>query len=315
MGINFSVIIPTYNRAATIERAIESALEQTYPHFDVILINDGSTDQTEEVIKRYYNRIKYISQHNGGSASARNRGISESMGNYIAFLDSDDLWFPQKLKQMEIAIQKKPEAGLFYSDSNVLNKDGQLMWAHKCHDIIGNAYQAFLESDFVSTSAFVVLKDCFDIVGVFSETLSGCEDWDMWIRLSRRFHCVHIPEVLSAFTWQTSGGRSTDPKPWLQGIEAVLQRAFEADPKLSSYCRKRARARTHYVKGKINLWCCNEVEALNCFLRSVSTDPTIYKAYLYLTVLGMPWLKRSLPHRVRRMLKLPEDYTPNELEH
>jgi glycosyltransferase involved in cell wall biosynthesis len=308
----FSVVIPTYNRAATITRAIESVLAQTYPYVEIILINDGSTDNTEELIKVYRDRIKYISQHNRGSASARNRGISEATGDYIAFLDSDDLWFPKKLERVVVAIQNYPEVGLFYSDSNVLDKNGRLMWIYRSSHIIGNAYQAFMESDFVSTSSVVVHRSCFDVVGVFSESLAGCEDWDMWIRLSRKFPCVHIPEVLSAFAWRTGGARSTDPGSWLEGVEEVLQRAFEADPGLSLHYRKRARARTYYVEGKINLWCGNEAEALKCFQRSVVTDQTVYKAYLYLTILGSPWLKRWLPHRIRRMLKLPEDYTSNE---
>jgi len=311
----FSVVIPTYNRTATIGRAIESALAQTYPHVEVILVNDGSTDHTEDVIQRYYDRINYISRPNRGSASARNRGISEATGNYIAFLDSDDSWYPEKLERVTAAIHEHPEAGLFFSDSNVLDRNGRLMWVHRCPHIIGNAYQAFLESDFVSTSAVVVRRSCFDVVGMFSESLTGCEDWDMWIRLSRQFPCVHIPEVLSAYTWRTAGARSTDPGPWLEGVEAVLQHAFEADPELPCRNRRRARARIYYVEGKICWWCGDESQALKYFRRSVEVDPTVYKAYIYLAVLGNAWMRHRLPYRLRRILKLPEDYISNEVGH
>ena len=312
MDIEFSVVIPTYNRAATIGRAIESALSQTRPHFEIILVNDGSTDHTEEAIKPYRDRIRYISQDNRGSASARNRGILEGSGNYIAFLDSDDLWYPKKLERVEIAIREYPEAGLFYSDSNVIDGNGRLMWVHKCPHIIGSAYQKFLESDFVSTSAVVVRRNCFDGVGVFSESLTGCEDWDMWIRLSRQFSSIHIPEVLSAFSWRTSGARSTDPGPWLSGAETVVRHSLDADPNLTIQSKRRIWARLYYVQGKINLWCGDQSRGIKYLRRSIKTDPTVYKAYIYLAVLGNPWLKNRLPNRLRRMLKLPEDYTLNE---
>lgn len=308
MDIYFSVVIPTYNRAATIGQAIGSALAQTYPHAEVIFVDDGSTDHTEKVIELYRDRIKYISQPNGGSALARNRGISEATGNYIAFLDSDDLWYAGKLGRMATAIHEHPEAGLFYADSHVLDGSGRLMWVHRSPHIIGNAYQAFLESDFVSTSAVVVRRNCFDVVGMFSESLSGCEDWDMWIRLSRQFPCVHIPEVLSAFTWHSAGARSTDPGPYLCGAEMVVRRSVDADPTLTLRSKKRILARLYYVQGKINLWCGDRSQALSYLRRSIETDPTVYRAYIYLAVLGYPWVQRWLPYHLRRMLKLPEDF-------
>ena len=118
-----SVIIPTYNAAQYLPHAIDSALKQTYPHKKVIVVDDGSTDHTWSVIEPYLERISYLRKDNGGPASARNLGISKSKGEYIAFLDADDIWLPEKLAVQVDFLKKNPQFRLVHSNTWILEKD------------------------------------------------------------------------------------------------------------------------------------------------------------------------------------------------
>jgi glycosyltransferase involved in cell wall biosynthesis len=199
-----SVIIPTYNRANLVGKAIKSVLNQTYQNFEVIIVDDGSTDNTEDVVRGFPDkRVKYIKKYkkNKGISVARNLGIKVALGKYIALLDSDDEWLPEKLdKQIKVFKSEFPEVGVVYSNTLYIDESGKninrkLRNSKKAE---GYIYEDLLEKYCVgSPSSFLIKKECFDRVGLFDDLLSGQEDWDMWIRIAKyyKFTLIKIPLV------------------------------------------------------------------------------------------------------------------------
>ncbi len=211
-----SVVIPTYNCAQYITEAVESVLNQTYKDFEIIVVDDGSRDNTKEVIKRYLNKIKYIYQQNSGPSAARNRGIKEAKGEYIAFLDADDIWLPQKL-ELQIKFMEK-EVGLIFSDMILFNEKGiiknsflkEKLFFNKLSIkplsstekvIYDNVFNALLQENFIPTNTVIVKKECFNKVGFFDETLFSVEDRDMWLRIGLFYDIgfINFPLVLKRF--------------------------------------------------------------------------------------------------------------------
>lgn len=190
-----SVIIPTYNRAYLIDKAINSVLSQTYRDYEIIIVDDGSTDNTREVVKGFVDsRINYIFHANNlGVSAARNTGIKASRGEYIALLDSDDEWLPEKLeKQVVILKNESPEVGVVCSWQFNINENGEYIGSSYLPKKGGNIYENLLYTDPISVPTLLIRKECFEKVGLFDDLLNGQEDWDMWIRISKYFKFVLI---------------------------------------------------------------------------------------------------------------------------
>jgi len=201
-----SVIIPTYNRAHLIGKSIKSVLNQTYQDFEIIVIDDGSTDNTEETVKSFNNfKIRYICHtNNQGVSVARNTGIRASRGKYIALLDSDDKWLPEKLdKQIKTFKSELPEVGVVYSNVLYIDESGKNM--NKLGNpkkVEGYIYEDLLGENYVGTSSTLLIKkECFNRVGLFDDLLKAQQDWDMWVRIAKyyRFALIKIPLVKYRF--------------------------------------------------------------------------------------------------------------------
>jgi glycosyltransferase involved in cell wall biosynthesis len=186
-----SVIIPTYNHGQFIEEAIKSVLGQTYREFELIVVDDGSTDNTNQVLRKYGKDIVHIYQRNSGVSSARNRGISVAKGEFIAFLDSDDVWMPEKLEMQLALAQENNSIGLVGCAGYHIDSTGRI----EREFIAGSPedHSEFLEHLLIrnifpggSSGAFA-RKECFERVGLFDERLRFGEDWDMWIRISKAY--------------------------------------------------------------------------------------------------------------------------------
>jgi glycosyltransferase involved in cell wall biosynthesis len=197
-----SVIIPTYNRANLIEKAIGSVLNQTYQDFEIIVIDDGSTDNTREIIRSFKDkRVKYVKKYkkNKGSSVARNIGIKIARGKYFALLDSDDEWLPEKLdKQIKILQDGSPELGVVYSNLCYIDENGKNMNKLRNPKKEGYIYEDLLGENYVGPpSTLLIRKECFHQVGLFDNLLNAMEDWDMWIRIAKyyRFSLIKIPIV------------------------------------------------------------------------------------------------------------------------
>ena len=200
--VKVSVIIPTYNREKFVGRAIESVLNQTYKDYEIIVVDDGSMDNTKSVLAQFDNKIQYVYQENHGISGARNRGIQESKGEYIAFLDSDDVWIPEKLTIQVDILNKNRNVGLVYSKLAILDEKGKKCGMKPEENTGRNFLELIKIGGDIPTSAVMVRRECFDKVGLFDNTLPPMEDFDMWLRISRFYDIYEITgRILANYYW------------------------------------------------------------------------------------------------------------------
>jgi glycosyltransferase involved in cell wall biosynthesis len=185
-----SVIIPTYNRSGLLPRALDSVLTQTYKDLEVLVVDDASTDDTSEVVAAYESdpRVRYLPQKdNRGVSAARNRGLAEARGQFIAFLDSDDEWLPPKLeRQMRRFRKLSDRVGLIYVGGTMVYEESTEPAQRPAHR--GDVYDQLLVENFIyPTSGVIIRRDVVDEVGFFDEQIPANEDWDYWLRVARQF--------------------------------------------------------------------------------------------------------------------------------
>ena len=189
-----SVIIPTYNRSQMLREALESVVEQTYADLEVIVVDDGSTDDSEAIVKAFNDqRVRYFKQANSGVSSARNRGLDNAKGEYICFLDSDDMWPANFLEVMIGAISKKPEYSIGYCQRTLLFPDGSTIQADisgKC----GSLTEELFKKSFIQTSTICFRSEVLDGLR-FEESIGNSEDGDLWLRASTKGKFLFVPEL------------------------------------------------------------------------------------------------------------------------
>ena len=178
-----SVIIPTYNRCWILKEAIDSVLSQKFTDFEVILVDDGSTDDTSALLSTYGSQITTICQKNKGVSAARNVGISIAKGEYIAFLDSDDMWLTEKLSCQHNFFQSHPEAVICQTDEIWIRNGVRVNPKNRHKKPSGMVFEPSLQLCLVSPSAVMIKKNLFDVVGLFNESFPACEDYDLWLRI------------------------------------------------------------------------------------------------------------------------------------
>ncbi len=182
-----SVIIPTYNRCDLLKRAINSVIKQTITPKEIIVVDNGSTDQTYEMVSSLFPEINYFIEKKRGVSAARNKGILESKSKWIAFLDSDDTWKPTKLeKQMEFSIFNQDKYRIIHTDENWYRNKKFLNQLKKHKKSGGNIFKNSLQLCCISPSSVVLNKQIFEEYGLFDENLEVCEDYDMWIRITSK---------------------------------------------------------------------------------------------------------------------------------
>ncbi len=198
-----SIVTAAYNHVGFIRQSVESAQAQTYRDFEHIVVDDGSSDGTADVLKSFGNRITYIRQENCGAHAAINRGIRMSSGEYIAILDSDDAWLPTKLERQMQAFAQFPEAGLAYSQAHVIDAEGHLQndreLIGKPFDDSRHAFEELLRDNNIPVLTTVFRRACIEEVGFFSETLKALSDWDLWIRICAKWTVIFVPEPLALY--------------------------------------------------------------------------------------------------------------------
>jgi glycosyltransferase involved in cell wall biosynthesis len=191
-----SVILPTFNRATWVREAIASVLAQTYVHLELIVVDDGSHDATPEVVQAYGDELRYIWQAHVGVSAARNRGVAASRGALVAFLDSDDLWLPQKIAAQVTRLQQQPEAQACYTDE-IWIRHGVRVNARQIHQKRdGWLFEPSLPRCIISPSSIMLRRTLWDQLGGFDERLPACEDYDLWLRLTLRTPVILLPERL-----------------------------------------------------------------------------------------------------------------------
>lgn len=182
-----SVVIPAYNRQAYIADTIESVLAQTVPDVELIVVDDGSTDDTLAIVSRYGDAVRCIRQQNLGAAAARNRGAREATGQFIAFLDSDDQWNPNFLSTMLVAATRHPQAAALYAFAQMIDANGKLL-LQKTHHVVydpDDLYAVLLRANFLLPSTMLFRRAALIEVGLFDVSLRRLQDWDLWLRMLR----------------------------------------------------------------------------------------------------------------------------------
>jgi glycosyltransferase involved in cell wall biosynthesis len=199
-----SVIIPAYNASSFIEETVNSALAQTHDDLEVIVVNDGSTDDTMERLRPYGTHIQVLELANGGVARARNAGVNTASGSWIAFLDADDLWRPEKIER-QLA---HSEAPLRYTDRLNIGARGDLP---ELQSLVTPMYDGdlfltlMLEGNFITTSSVLLRRELFETMNGFFTGLNGTEDWDLWLRIAERHPVGLCPEPLISYRFHPSG--------------------------------------------------------------------------------------------------------------
>jgi len=194
--VQISVIIPLYNRAHTLPRALDSVLAQTSRADEIIVVDDGSSDSGAELIRHQYPEVTLLQQPNLGVSAARNTGIRHARSDWIALLDSDDEWQPQKLARIRETQQVHTEEWLFHSEEIWIRNGRRVNPMNKHRKQGGMIFQHCLPLCVISPSAVVMRRSLFDDIGLFDESLPACEDYDLWLRLCHRYPVYFIDEPL-----------------------------------------------------------------------------------------------------------------------
>jgi glycosyltransferase involved in cell wall biosynthesis len=226
--VRVSVVIPTYNRLAYLMEALRSVFVQTFSDYEVIVVDDGSTDGTEAALGAYADRIRYLHQENQGAAAARNLGIGRARGEWIAFLDSDDMWEPEALERLTRATEEHPEAGLITSWGRVVDADGR-----PTDRIVGKRSpgpfftpESFLEKDSGGVLTPMVRRHLLARAGGYDESLRTAHDCDLWLRLSFLTPMVAVSEPLllrRVHDENASGDQLLNARMWLRILEKLAQ--------------------------------------------------------------------------------------------
>lgn len=215
-----SVIIPAYNASCFIRKAIESVFLQKYEPIETIVVDDGSTDETPDVLLSFGRNIKLLRQENKGPASARNLALTNARGQYITFLDADDTILPEKLKKQVEILESSPSIGWTYCDVEYVDGEGRHMYLASSRfsyssrtRLNGLLFSELLQGNFIPVHAPLVRRDCLYSVAPFDEDkqMIGVEDWDLLLRLAFRFHALFSPEVLAKCVLH-SGSLSANPQ-------------------------------------------------------------------------------------------------------
>lgn len=191
-----SVVIPTYNRAAVLERSLRSVFGQTFEDFELIVVDDGSTDSTQEFLAQFDGKLRHVFQENRGVAAARNTGIGLSSGELVAFLDSDDEWLPDKLARQVALFHPKGAAFVCHTEEIWLRDGAQLMQKPIHRKQGGRFFERALERCLISPSSVMISRRLLDDVGWFDEELAAAEDYDLWLRITAFHEVDFIPEPL-----------------------------------------------------------------------------------------------------------------------
>ena len=203
-----SVLIPSYNCVKFLPEAIKSVLNQTYQDFEIIIIDDGSTDNTKDIVdsfkKQYLNQIQYIYQENKGLAIARNTGLEHAQGQYIALLDADDVWLPERLEAEIHVIESDPSIGLVHANITKISPTGEFLDTpiRQKQFLSGNIYEyIFLRKADIACPTVLFRKECCKQAGMFDPNLTrlGCEDRDLWLRISKDYKITYVDKVLANY--------------------------------------------------------------------------------------------------------------------
>ncbi len=272
-----SVIVPNYNHAAYLPDALDSILAQRYPDFEIIVVDDGSTDHSREVIDGYGERVRPIFQENQGLSAARNSGIRVARGEYIALLDADDLYEPDFMRVMAGALAADPAAAAVFCGYRFVDEQNRALPQVEARPVPAElVFPALADGNFLVPESMLVRRGCYEKLGLFDPALTACEDWDMWLRIARSARVISTAAVLTRHR-VLPGSMSTDPTRMLTNRLAVLEKHFgqaasgaPADP-----ARGRAYGRAYLGAAVEFLQTGDRPQAGRCLLEMAAACPTL----------------------------------------
>ena len=253
-----SVIIPTYNSAGFLPQAVESALRQTYRDYEIVVVDDGSTDDTREAVAPYLDRIIFETTVHGGPSAARNRAIRRSSGEFLAFLDADDLWHPDKLRRQMEVFQNNRDIGLVHTDAAYVrtgNSNTDRTWFGTRKRLeTGRAFSGLLNDCFIIVSSVVVKRACLEDAGWFDENLMWWEGYDLWLRIAfnHRIGMVNAPLIFRRI--HDANWFYSSPIEEVASLITVMNKWTDGEPRLPESDRRiiNQRLRTEY--GRLSLY-------------------------------------------------------------
>jgi glycosyltransferase involved in cell wall biosynthesis len=284
-----SVVIPTFNNAGMVVQAVESALAQTYDNLEVIVVDDGSEDDTSAMLARYEHRVRYVPKPNGGPASARNVGIDTARGEWVAFLDDDDTWVPHKLSRQLAAARRHELCGAVFSDFEVVSDVGveQRTVKERMRRVpSGWIFGRLFWHNFICTSTVLTRRDVLVDVGGFNEALRQSEDWHLWLRIAARHQWGFVDEVLASHHARPEN-LSSSIEGRLTGCGGALERIVLEFPHLAPFAR-RMRAKQYLSAGLKYFGRGDYARAKARLLDSLRTHKGELRAYPYLVVTFAP---------------------------
>ena len=261
-----SVIIPTYNRAWALGRAVDSVLAQDFADFELIVVDDGSDDETRALLEAYGPRLTWIAQSNQGVSAARNRGAARAAGDLLAFLDSDDYWYPQKLAVQAAFFDARPQARICQTQEIWIRNGRRVNPGRRHQKPQGDIFIPSLSLCLVSPSAVMLKKSLFEEMGGFDEALPACEDYDLWLRVSARYpvHLIDRPLVVK------TGGHS-DQLSAHPGLDRYRIRAIDRLLRTEALSDERRRAARAVLKDKCRIY------AAGCRKRGKTAESAYYE--------------------------------------
>lgn len=303
-----SVVIPVRDGLPDVLDAVESALAQSVAPAEIVIVDDGSTDGSADAVERRFGeRVRLVRGRFGSAAAARNAGAAAARGEWIAWLDADDLWLPDKLATVQRTLAAAPSADWFFSDGAFRTLDGQLhaswfaLYADVVEPYVGRPIAQLLEVNFVLTSSVVVRRSAFADVRGFDEGLSHAEDLDLWIRLARRGPAAASRRALVRYQHR-AGGLTRQTEQRLGGGATLFER-LAADPTLEPAWRRGARRRAALYRYKLAMQALRTGEHAQCRRR-------LGRAWLFPDLalqVSVLWTLSLLPHAwLRRLHRRPE---------
>lgn len=265
--VSVSVVLPVFNRSQWVCEAVDSVLAQTMRDFELIVVDDGSTDATPDALRHYGDRFRLLHQQNRGVSAARNRGVRHGRGKWIAFLDSDDVWLPEKLAAQAAFLQSRPAARICQTEEIWIRNNVRVNPGRRHRKPSGDIFTASLALCLVSPSAVMMEKSLFMETGGFDESLPAAEDYDLWLRISLRHPVYLIDEPLVV-----KRGGHADQLSKTPGIDRYRIRALEKILDGGALSPARYRAAAAVLREKCTIY------AGGCRKRGRSAEAQYYEA-------------------------------------
>lgn len=270
-----SVITPTYNRAKFIGQAVQSVLNQTYGNFEHLIVDDGSTDNTGEVLKPFLSdeRVRYFHQQNQGQSVARNLGIRHARGELVCFIDSDDIWVAHKLTGQVRLMDEHPEVGIIHGDEIMIDEAGQEFSRKNMKRYSGNIADQLLVDNSVSINTAMVRRECLSFSGGFPQQYGVADDYALWLRLSARYRFLYVPEFFGYYRVMENQ-ISSDVRRRLTVNERIVWDFLEEYPDvLPQAVRRRSLARFYSRKARILGALGERRQAIGAFAKALNYAP------------------------------------------